>query len=127
MLRVMLHALIVAMAISVPASLAADPICLGQAVVEIEGEISVVEDPEWEGHGWAYTTIEGVEVDSCLICLGDWERVPEWVAGLERICPQAGWDIVLCNDSETLCLVRPAYDWDTCQKHILRCPTVIGC
>lgn len=106
MLRVMLHALIVAMAVFAPASLAADPICLGQAVLEIEGEISVIEDPEWEGHGWVYTTTEGAKVNACLICLDGWERVPEWVAGLERICEEP---------------------WKVCQGQILRCPTVIGC
>lgn len=119
--RVVLRALIAVMAISASVPLAADPICLGQAVVEIEGEMSVIEDPEWKGHGWAYTTIEGAKVNACHICLGDWESVPCWVAGLERICPQVGRD----NDDEKIC--EPVYDWDTCQEQILRCPTVIGC
>ena len=133
MFNSVLRALIVAMTISSPVPLAADPICLGQAVMEFKVLFAcftfrkAVQDPEWEGHGWAYTTAEGAELNACLICLDSWESVPEWVAGLERICPQTGWDIVWCDDNETLCLVRPAYDWDTCQEQILRCPTVIGC
>lgn len=91
--------------------LQAEPICLGQ---------------DWNT-GWLYTTLDGAETGACQLCMGEWEEVPEWVAGFEMICQQDGWEIITCNNAQTLCLVRPRYDWAVCQQQILRCPTVIGC
>ena len=109
-----------------PVVVSAEPICLG-------------ETPEWEDHHWIYTTLEGVELSVCNHCDGEWEAVPEWVAGFEMLCPQEGWEPVsLMNHTlfaifvETfvgpdVTVMRPAYDWDDCQHLILRCSKTTGC
>jgi hypothetical protein len=107
----------------------ADPICLGQIIESVEGsDLQLPQrDPLWESHDWLYTTVEGVEVEVCQLCDGPWEPVQVWVAGLEMICPQTGWEIIECLDDRSQCVVRPDYDWDVCQTQILRCPVVVGC
>jgi hypothetical protein len=109
-----------------PIAVHAEPVCLG-------------ETSEWEDHHWVYTTLEGVEWDVCSHCDGEWEAVPEWVAGFEALCPQEGWEEVPMSvqpffslfieviAGTDVHLMRPAYDWDDCQHLVLRCPKTSGC
>ena len=122
-----------------PASAYADPLCLGQIIVISGGEYVPQQDPNWEGHDWFYTTIEGSEIGACMLCEGEWQLVPMWVAGLEDICPQDSWRevssvtypllslLITVITQDTSYLMQPVYNWDDCRHLILRCSRVVGC
>ena len=107
----------------------AEPICLGQKFGEDDAGQPIAEiDTTWFRHGWFYTTNEGVETNACVLCEGEWEPVPYWIAGLEAICPQTGQETVvsICSSHQfaPYCweLIRPVFDWGICQDLIMRCP-----
>ena len=122
--------------------LQAEPICLGQIIETYNNETLPQRDPDWASHEWLYTTIEGTETGFCLLCDGDWETVPTWVAGLDILCTPKRRSFVSCAVSfwsVRIPLVGTvAYpvshtveiseiDLDECMNQIRRCPVVIGC